>query len=429
MRPGTGGKPQRQFTGREDPPILQANVPGHTFLLKATRLGSVSLGSPVFFRDLTVGEVLGWDIADMAESVTIQAFVRAPYDRYVSEDTRFWNASGISLKLSGAGVELKLESLRAVLLGGIAFTTPTDRPITSVVADNHVFPLFSDEDAADAASYSRRIPVISYFPGSVRGLGPGSEVTMHGLVVGQVTSVSLHYDPDKDAILAPVRYDFEPERILGIGKQIYANPREAAQAALDRGLRAKLESASLITGQQIVTLDFVHGAPPTQVTMEGSDIVVPTTEAGGFTGLQASATALLDKVNDMPFKQIGENLDGILRAANQMANGAQLQQALTDLSATLNSTKGLIGHLDADSGPVLRQLPAAITTLEKTLTNVNKLALSVDTGYGDNTQFSRDLERLLLQLNDMVRSIRAVADMLARHPDALIKGRPAGGIE
>jgi paraquat-inducible protein B len=146
MLPGTGGKPQRQFSGREDPPILQANVPGHTFLLQSTRLGSISLGSPVFFRDLTVGQVLGWDIADMAN---IRAFVRAPYDRYVSEGTRFWNASGVSLKLNGAGVELKLESLRAVLLGGIAFTTPTDQPITSVVADNHVFPLFSDKDAAD----------------------------------------------------------------------------------------------------------------------------------------------------------------------------------------------------------------------------------------------------------------------------------------
>jgi paraquat-inducible protein B len=140
---------------------------------------------------------------------------------------------------------------------------------------------------------------------------------MHGLVVGQVTSVSLRYDPDKDAILAPVRYEFQPERIIGVGKQIYANPREAVQAAFNKGLRAKLESASLITGQQMVTLEFVHGAPPTQVTMEGSDIVVPTTQGGGFTGLQASATALLDKVSDIPFKQIGENLDGILRAAKR----------------------------------------------------------------------------------------------------------------
>src|SRR6266436_8478102 len=115
------GKPQREFVGHEDPPILQANVPGHNFILKAKRLGSISLGAPVFYRDLNVGEVLGWDIADMAEYVTIRTFVREPYDSYVRDETRFWNASGISIKLGGAGVEVQMESLKALLLGGIAF--------------------------------------------------------------------------------------------------------------------------------------------------------------------------------------------------------------------------------------------------------------------------------------------------------------------
>src|SRR6516162_2846142 len=125
LPPMSGGKRQRDFVGREDPPILQAHVPGHTFLVKAARLGSISLGSPVFFRDLSVGEVLGWDIADMAESVTIRTFVRAPYDSYVRDGTRFWNASGVSIRLAGAGVEDQMESLNALLLGGIAFDTPT----------------------------------------------------------------------------------------------------------------------------------------------------------------------------------------------------------------------------------------------------------------------------------------------------------------
>jgi len=128
------GKPQREFVGREDPPILQANVPGHVFLLKAKRLGSISLGSPVFYRDLNVGEVLGWDIADMAEYVTIRAFVRAPYDSYVHDQSRFWNASGISIKLGGAGVEVQMESLKALLLGGIAFETPKAEIRTAITA-------------------------------------------------------------------------------------------------------------------------------------------------------------------------------------------------------------------------------------------------------------------------------------------------------
>ena len=125
LPPETAGKPRRDFIGREEPPVLEANVPGHTFLLKANRLGSISLGSPVFFRDLNVGEVLGWDIADMAEFVTVHAFVRAPFDSYVHDQTRFCDASGLTVKLAGTGVEIQMESLRALLLGGIAFETPS----------------------------------------------------------------------------------------------------------------------------------------------------------------------------------------------------------------------------------------------------------------------------------------------------------------
>src|SRR5499427_8187566 len=231
MMPGqAGSKAQRQFVGHEDPPILQANIPGHTFMLKAKRLGSISVGSPVFFRDLNVGEVLGWDIADMAEYVTIRTFVRAPYDGYVHDETRFWNASGVSVKLAGAGVEVQMESLKALILGGIAFETPASEIHAAVSTENHVFPLFADRDAANNASYTRKIPVISYFPGSVKGLAPGSEVTMHGLQVGYVTDVRLEYDRANDTVVAPVRYEVEPERITGVGQRIYKTDRESVEA-------------------------------------------------------------------------------------------------------------------------------------------------------------------------------------------------------
>src|SRR5215831_2445265 len=268
-------------------------------MLKAKKLGSISLGSPVFFRDLNVGEVLGWDIADMAEYVTIRAFVRAPYDGYVHDETRFWNASGVSVKLGGAGVEVQMESLKALLLGGIAFDTPEAEIHTAATSENHVFPLFADRDAANNASYTRKIPVISYFPGSVKGLASGSDVTMHGLKVGYVTDVRLEYDKSKDIVVAPVRYEVEPERITGIGQRVHQTDEESVEAVLKKGLRASLQSSSLITGQQVVALDFVTDAPEVPVTKEGEDFVLPTTEGGGFAGLASSANGLLDKVNQI----------------------------------------------------------------------------------------------------------------------------------
>jgi paraquat-inducible protein B len=431
MMPGaTASEPQYKFTGREDPPILNEQIPGHIFLLKAKRLGSISLGSPIFYRDLSVGEVLGWDIADMAQYVTIHAFVRAPYDSYVHDDTRFWNASGLSIKLAGAGLEIQLESLKALILGGIAFETQDLEDRTQAMSlDNHVFPLFADRDTAQAASYTRKYLVMSYFPGSVSGLAPGSPVTMHGLTVGHVTDVRLAYDKAKDAIMAPVRYEVEPERIVGVGVKVFKTEQEGVEAMLKQGLRATLQSANLITGQQQIALDFLPKEPPVEVTMQDGYFVLPTAEAGGFAGLQASVNTLLDKVNAIPFDQIGKNLDGLLKSVNELATGPQMREALTKLAATLAAADTFTHNLNSGTAPAFKQLPEMANQLQKTVTSANKLLVSLDSGYGDSTKFNRDLDRLMVQTNDAVSSIRALADLLARHPEALIKGRPAGGIE
>ncbi len=430
MLPQTGGTRQNHFVGNEEPPVLQANVPGRIFLLKANRLGSISQGSPIYYRDLVAGEVLGWDFADMAESVTIRAFVRAPFDSYVHDESRFWNASGLSVKLAGAGVQVELESLQALLLGGIAFDTPTADTNAPATPANHVFPLFADRDAAANASYSRRIPVVSYFPGSVRGLGPGSEVTMHGLKVGQVTDVRLMYDRAKDAVVAPVHYLIEPERILGIGaKDVFRTPAEAADVLVKRGLRATLQSASLITGQQEVGLVFDPKAPPATVTMEGPNFVLPSIGGGGFASLEASATDLLNQLNTIPFTGMGQQLTSILSGLNDATTSPEMRQSLKDLSAMIANTNDMVRSLNKGLAPATQQLPALTAGLQRTLTNTNKLLMSLDNAYGDNTSFNRELERLLRQTNEAMSSLSALADLLSRHPEALIKGRPGGGME
>jgi paraquat-inducible protein B len=417
----SGGKSQRDFVGQEDPPILQAHIPGHIFLLKSPRIGSITVGSPIFFRDFNVGEVLGWDVADMAEYVTVRAFVRAPYDAYVHNETRFWNASGLSVKLGAGGIQVQMESLRALLFGGVAFDTPERDIHTAEAEDSHVFPLFANRDAARSASYTRVISGVSYFDGSVRGLEAGSEVSMHGLKIGEVTEVRLHAEADKGIIVAKVRYEVQPERIVGIGQRGFKTDDEAVGFLLDRGLRASLESTSLLTGQQDVTLEFMPDAKPMPVVKEDNEFVIPTTEASGFAQLASAATDVLNKIDTIPFKDIGANLDGILGSVNKATEGQQLKAAVDNLNSILGSVN------KATSGPQLKEavdnLATALIAAQKALNSVNKLAVSIDTGYGNDTKFSRDLDRLLVQTDEAVRSIRALADLLSQHPEALIKGR------
>lgn len=428
MAPGHAVEARRAFVGSEDPPVLTSEVAGHTFLLKAPRLGSITVGSPVFFRDLTVGEVLGWDLGGMAESATIHAFIRAPFDKYVHKDTRFWNASGLDVKLSGSGVDVQIQSLRALLLGGIAFETPEGVAPGAQSAEDDVFPLFANNQDALAASYTRKVPFVAYFPGSVRGVAKGSDVILHGLKVGQVTDVGLSYDPVTQKVVAPIRFLVEPERFVGIGSRVMADTTVAVDDLVKEGLRATLQSGNLLTGQMLVALEIIPDAPAAAVTRDGEAYVMPTADGGSFSGLEASVSELLRKVNAMPLDAIGANLNQMTAGMNELANGPQLKQALASLTSLLATTQNTVRQIDAGVAPAARQLPELTTSLRKTLAQTNGLLQSLDTAYGDKTRFSRELDRLLSQTNDSLRSIQALTDLLARHPEALIRGR-TGGVE
>jgi paraquat-inducible protein B len=420
-----GGASKRDFAGIEDPPVLQSDVPGHTFLLQAKRIGNINLGSPIYYRDLTVGQVLGWDIADMADSVTIHAFIREPYDRYVHNGSRFWNASGLSVKLGASGLQVQFESLRALLLGGIAFETSTEAKATPVSADKHEFPLYTNADAADAASFTRHIECIAYFTGAVAGLAPDAAVTLHGLRIGRVDKVQLQYDAAADRVVVLAQFDIEPQRIDLMPVPATNNIAAAMGELVHRGLRVRLESASLITGQKQLTLEYAPDAPAAEMRVEDNKFVIPV--LGGGDDIASSAKDLMAKLGAIPFQQIGDNLNRTLKGAADFASDPQLKQSLDSLQGTLANAQTLMKRLNAGLDPALQRLPAIATELEDTVRRVNRLAGSIDTGYGGSSQFNHDVSRLMVQLTDAARSVRVLADLLSRHPEALIRGRTDQG--
>ena len=109
------------------PPIITCGQPGRQFVLKADDLGSLGIGSPVYYRSLQAGQVVAYELASDGKALDIKIFVNAPYDQYVNSGTRFWNASGIDVSLGASGVEVRTESLVALIAGGLAFDTPPCR--------------------------------------------------------------------------------------------------------------------------------------------------------------------------------------------------------------------------------------------------------------------------------------------------------------
>ena len=425
LEPGTeGGEPADNFIGLEDPPVLRSSVPGHSFRLKTPRIGSLNPGSPILFRDLVVGEVLGWDVGEMGDFVTIHAFVRAPFDRYVHDRTVFWNASAATVQFGANGLQVQLESLRALILGGIAFETPSRVAASPIAGEDHQFTLYKDREAADAASYGRSIRFVSYFKGVVSGLSAGSPVLMRGQRIGAVTDVTIDYDPISDAVKVAVRYEVEPDRIIRLDPLV-SDGQGTDGAVLDlvhRGLRVSLETGNFITGSKQLTMDVVPGPPTRTYDVQGDSYVIEPLDSGPGDVL-ASAGALVARMQAIPFEEIGENLNQTLAGANGTINDPKLREAIDSLVQTLRATQTLMTNLNRGADPLLQRLPRIASDLEATVKHANDLIGSLNDSHGPSSQFGHDTSRMMTELTDAARSIRILADLLSRHPEALIRGR------
>jgi paraquat-inducible protein B len=415
MDPGQQkGAPQLRYTGLEQPPGVRSDEPGHTYTLVSNRLGSLGPGAPVFYRDVNVGEVLNYDLGDGTGPVHIQVFVRAPYNRFVQKDTRFWNVSGLSVEVGAQGVHVQIASLQAVLSGGVGFDAP-DGPKGTPAPDGSSFKLYSDYSDAQNAGFTDKLPFEAFFTSNVRGLAVGAPVEFLGIQVGLVTDVSLQLDTAVGRATARVRFDVEPQRIGQPAPGAANGGRADDQDAVSRrlvahGMRAQLRSGSLITGQQVLGLDFVTNAAPASLSRDGEYTVIPSV-GGGIDSILAAASGIAQKLDSLPLDQIGANLNATLRAASGAAGGVE------QLARSANE----------QLTPALRRLPAITSALEDVIVHANRTLASVDRGYGGDSQFSRELERAMLEVGNTARSVRQLADFLDRHPEALIRGRTEYG--
>ncbi len=174
---------------------------------------------------------------------------------------------------------------------------------------------------------------------------------------------------------------------------------------------------------------MIPDAPPAELTQDGNVFVVPSSEVGGFDSITRSANELLSKINRIDFDQIGRNLAGSVKGLDGIVNGAQLKTTLAALEAAMVDVRDVARKLDDGATPALKRLPDIAVQLQDSLTKANRLIGSLDKGYGDQSKFHRDIDRLMPQLTETARSIRALSDLLARHPEALIKGRTNTGKE
>jgi len=399
MDVGSSKQLTKAFQGLEKPPVVTMDVPGSRFKLHSDDLGSLDIGSPIYFRRLQVGQVISYELDKAGTGVTFTVFVNAPYDQYVRANTRFWNASGIDLSMDASGLKLHTQSVVSILIGGIAFQTLDEDGPAPPSAPNTAFTLFPTRDDAMKQRDTISQSYVLIFKESVRGLSVGAPVDFRGLVVGEVTDIRIELDPrTKEAnMLVYIRNYPERLRSRAIGTLPSMKENETLISKLvESGLRAQLKSGNLLTGQLFIALDFFPNAPKAKVNWNMNPPQFPTTP-GSMVELQATLTQIMKKLEKLPLEE----------------TVAEVRQMVQSLDATMKSADTLVKRIDSD---VMPEAKATLEEARKTL-GAAKQTLSAD------APLQQDLRETLRELSRTAQSLRALTDYLDRHPESLIRGK------
>jgi paraquat-inducible protein B len=324
--------------------------------------------------------VASYALDEDGKSLDIKVFVRAPYDQYVTPNTRFWQASGIDLSLTAVGLSVQTQSLRSILVGGIAFETVADAPPLPPADADATFTLYGNR--SDAFKLPARFPH-SYevvFEDSVRGLAPGAPVEFRGIPIGEVASVEAKVNAKTFEFSAPVLLHIDAQKLgvkiedLAPGASLETIRRQLIDTLVAHGVRAQLQTGNLLTGSLFVMIDFFPDAPPATIDWSREPVRLPTIP-GQLEAMEAKVGRIIDKIDHLPLKEIGEDL----------------RKTIVELDRTLASARQAVD-------------------------NANKLI-------EPNSVLGAELGSTLQEVSRAARGLRVLADYLERHPEALIRGK------
>jgi paraquat-inducible protein B len=378
---GQSKESERNYTALESPPV-GGDVPGRFFQLQTAELGSLDEGTPIYFRQIQAGQVVSYELDKAGKNLKVKFFIQSPYDQFITPDTRFWNASGVDLSLTAAGLHVQTESVMSILAGGIAFETPvTDSPLPPAPADT-TFTLSANRTEAFRPPPRDPHSYLLVFKQSVRGLTVGAPVEIGGIQIGEVTDIQAQFDAKTAEFSVPVIISVDLAqhgvKLLNFPKSDdrAANYKRIMDTLVARGLRAELKTGSLISGSLYVAINFYPAEPAATVDWSQEPVQLPT-QSGKLEAVEDSVADLIKNLN----------------------------QTVTNLDVTVSSARGTLTNADR-----------LLTSSDKLMGNANNLI-------APDSVLNAELNNMLLQGGDAAQALRVLLDYLERHPEALIRGK------
>lgn len=414
---GVSGERQRQFAGLEAAPFVLRGEPGRSFVLNADDLGSLDVGSPVYYRRTRVGRVVGYTLDPQRDALSVQVFIESPYDTLVTTRTRFWNASGIDLSVNARGLTVNTQSLASMFAGGVAFARADGAASAPVATEGQRFFLFANQQLALAPPDGVPLRVRMLFEQSSRGLEIGAPVDLLGVEIGNVRSITLQHEPGSARYPVEVIAEIFPARLGAVRHQFAErNGRDVANVdarfvkrLVENGMRAQMRTANLLTGQMYIGLEFIARAKPAAFDEQAELPTLPSVP-GALSEVQPQIAEIIDKISRVNFDRIGSGLEETLQSANA---------ASKSLDKTLNEATLALRQLTPEAQHALADVRRALESAQRTLANADRNLTHAD------APIQRSANATLQELARAAQALRVLADYLQQHPESLLRGKPA----
>ncbi|MBR9762122.1 MAG: MCE family protein [Rhodobacteraceae bacterium] len=411
-----------RFEGLPQPPLNREGREGLRIRLRATSQGALTSDVPIEFRGIEVGHLGRAEVSEDGSTIEANAFIYAPHDRMITSATRFWDTSGFTFSLGPNGANIDFSSVASLLSGGVAFSTVISGG--ERVEPGTVFTVYADEGAARAAAFGAGetppISLTAVFEENVSGLSVDAPVTYGGLRIGRVEAISGLVDPERfgdSRVRMTTTLQIQPSR-LGLDKNgPPLEPLDFFQARVrDEGLRARLATASILTGGLKVELAEIDGTAPAEMDLDAEPYPVFPTAPGRISDVSASAEGVFERINNLKIEELIDSAINTIDNIGALAGNDDLNAVPGDVRDLLGDAREVVGSeeiraLPGQIGAIADQVETLVTAL-----NTQEAARKLSEALEGVSEAAAGVEGAVAGVPDVVERVDRLVENAANVP-------------
>lgn len=410
MLPSKIGKPEKTFVVLDEPPADLDSSNGLYVSLISTSNKKITAGDIIRFKGMTAGSVVTADYDFRNHYLVYNVVIKPPFDKIVTNSSRFWISSGISATMGAEGFHIDTDSFESIISGGISFDTPdVDVYSSSKPGTGHRFTLYDNfEEISNRYDDDKTIDFVILLNKPPKGLVYGSPVYFSGVQVGIVKKVpyfkqgfELFYDEvSKSAVMISIQMQrFEHNN----NRSVEELRSDIVNLIQNKNLTASVETLNLLTQRNMISLyeeiPANGGVATSRNDIEYFDgyVVIPSQEID-FSGLQQDIATFAHNLSELKINEMVDNVNALIKSSTQTSDN------LAEISKNINL---IVEKLQRDD--ISGELLDTLNSLRQTLNS-----------YGEDSPLYSELHKSLKNLNDTVSSLKPVMRKVDEKSNSLV---------